>query len=596
MVSRAFKLRFRRRLRLRKRQVEELSLQAEQQLERNFFKRLERLVDVRRFVLSWLVLLVLLAGILVAQIRSLGGYYQTLQPAPGGTYTEGILGSFTNANPIYATNPVDSAVSRLVFGSLFTYNDKNQLVGDLAESITPDARGTTYTVRLRPQLTWHDGKPLTADDVVFTYKVIQNPDAHSPLNSSWQGITVAKVNDMTVSFTLPNILSSFPYSLTNGIIPKHLLEGISMASMRTLSFNTRNPIGAGPFMWNALEVSGSTSENREEHIELRPFDHYHAGKPKLDRFVIHSFRSQDRLVSSFEHQEVAAMVGLNQVPENLQHDSNVREYSMPLTAAVMTFFRTTEGILSDTKVRQALVRATDTAAILKSLDYPAQAVREPLLRNQVGYNPTYAEPSFDLAAANAMLEAQGWQKGEDGLRHKGNTALTFKLYAQSSGEYAQVARLLAKQWRAAGVDVSLVLQDNADFQSTLAYHSYDALLYGVSIGTDPDVFAYWHSSQADIRAPQRLNFSEYKSSAADAGLEAGRTRTDPTLRMIKYQSFLQAWQSDAPAVSLYQPRFLYITRTPVYGLTEHPINADVERFTNVQNWMVRQVGVSDARK
>jgi peptide/nickel transport system substrate-binding protein len=581
---------------MQRRQVEELSFQAEQQLERNFFRRLERLVDVRRFVLTWLLLLVLLGGVLVAQIRGIGAHYLTPGPAPGGTYTEGILGSFTNANPLYATNAVDSAVSHLVFAGLFTYDDHNKLVGDLAKDVSADSAGTLYTVHLRPNLTWQDGKPLTADDVVFTYHVIQNPDAQSPLNTSWQGITVTKINNTTVTFALPSTLSSFPYSMTNGIIPKHLLQDVPMASMRTVAFNTNRPVGAGPFAWNAIEVTGHASEDRQEHIELRPFAGYHAGKPKLDRFVVRSFRNQGALVASFKHQEVTAMVGLSQMPAGLRKDGNVREYSLPLTAAVMSFFRSSEGVLSDAKVRQGLARATDVMGIVKSLDYPTQPIREPLLRNQVGYNAAYMQPGFDLSAANTLLDQAGWQKGTDGVRHHGKATLSFKLYAQDSSEYAHVARLLAQQWRAAGADVHVVLQDNTDFQSTLAYHSYDALLYGISIGSDPDVFAYWDSSQADIRAPLRLNFSEYKSAVADASLEAGRTRTDPSLRSIKYQTFLQAWQSDAPAVGLYQPRFLYITHVQVYGLSEHPVNADVERFTNVHNWMIREAGVSPAKK
>ena len=195
MVSRAFKLRVRRRFRLRKRQVENIGAQAEAQLERNLFRRLERLRDVRRFIASWLLLLVLLGGCMVVQIRALGGYYQTLTPVPGGTINEGIVGSFTNANPVYATSSVDLAVSRLLFSSLYTYNDKNQLVGSLADGPwKADPEGMVYTVKLRPDVTWHDGKPLTADDIVFTYQVIQNPDANSPLNASWRDIEVVAIN------------------------------------------------------------------------------------------------------------------------------------------------------------------------------------------------------------------------------------------------------------------------------------------------------------------------------------------------------------------------------------------------------------------
>jgi peptide/nickel transport system substrate-binding protein len=113
-------------------------------------------------------------------------------------------------------------------------------------------------------------------------------------------------------------------------------------------------------------------------------------------------------------------------------------------------------------------------------------------------------------------------------------------------------------------------------------------LYGVSVGVDPDVYVYWHSSQADALSPVRLNLSEYKSSQADASLEAGRTRLDPALRTEKYKPFLQAWQADAPALGMYQPRFLYITHGQVFGLSQHAVNSDADRFTNVQNWEVRQ--------
>jgi len=178
--------------------------------------------------------------------------------------------------------------------------------------------------------------------------------------------------------------------------------------------------------------------------------------------------------------------------------------------------------------------------------------------------------------------------GPDGVRSKDGVRVMFQLTTQEGGEYDRLARELQQQWRAMGVEVEIVtVPDGATFQSTLADHSYDALLYGISIGPDPDVFVYWHSSQADVLAPVRLNFSEYKSGQADTALDAGRTRADPALRAIKYIPFLQAWQADAPAFGLYQPRVLYITRQPVFGLTEHTINTDSGRLTNVHNWMIR---------
>jgi peptide/nickel transport system substrate-binding protein len=596
--QRALKLRFRRRLRVQKRQVEELGAQAEQRLENDFFRRLERLALVRRFVSTWLLLVILLIGVVVAQIRALSGYYQVLAAAPGGTFTEGVLGTFTNANPIYATGLVDSSVSRLIFAGLLAYDQDNRLVGDLAQSWTADDLGTTYTFKLKPDLTWHDGQPLKASDVVFTYHVIQNPDAGSPLFNSWRGITVSTQDDRTVIFKLPNPLASFPYSLVTGIIPEHILAKVPMSSMRTISFNSTRPVGAGPFQWQALELSSGTADKREERIALKAFDDYNAGKPKLNGFVLRTFRDVDKLVNSFRRQEITAIAGLNQVPDLLKDDKTARIYNLPLTAAVMTFFRNQGGVLASPDIRHALIYATDINSIISQLTYPTKPVRQSLLRGQVAYDPRYDQASYNLTVATGLLDQNGWVVGPGGIRFKDGVPLSFGLIFLDNPEYRSVANQLAQQWRAVGVDVKLVGQSEAEFRTVLSQapspgrDTYDALLYGISIGSDPDVYVYWHSSQIDLRSTVRLNFSEYRSGAADGSLEAGRTRLDPALRAVKYQPFLQAWQSDAPALALYQPRFLYITRDVVHGLTEKPINSDYGRFNNVHNWMIREEWVT----
>lgn len=596
--QRALKLRFRRKIRLQKLQVEELGAQAEQRLEDDFFKRLERLGAVKRFVSTWLLLVVLLIGIVVAQIRSLSGYYQVQAAAPGGTYTEGVLGAFTNANPIYATGLADTTVAELIFAGLLTYDQNNQLTGDLAERWTVDDSRTIYTVKLRPNLTWHDGAKLTASDVVFTFKVIQNPDARSPLFNSWSGITIASPDEQTVVFTLPNPLASFPYSLTTGILPAHILRKVPMSNMRSISFNSTRPVGAGPFQWQALELTGKSVEQRQEKIALKAFANYHAGKPKLNGFVVRTFRDTEPLVQSFKEQEINGIAGLSQLPSTLQGDSTVRVYNLPLTAAVITFFRTQNDILADVHIRQALVLGADTQSIAGHLPYPTKLVRQALLSGQVAYDPKYNQASYNPEAAAKLLDDNGWIVGAGGIRIKANTLLSFSLYFLDTPEYSAVAKQLAKEWRAIGIEAKLVPQKDVDLRNTLAdaqlngIYQYDALLYGVSIGVDPDVYVYWHSSQLDLRSAVRLNFSEYKSAAADASLEAGRTRLDPALRAVKYQPFLQAWQADAPALSLYQPRFLYITRGPVYDLAETPINSDADRLANVNNWQIRKEWVT----
>jgi len=589
MSARPLKHRVRRQVRKSQRQVEDLGTQAGQGVDRHLLRRFGRLQAVRRFVIAWVGLFVLLIAIGVWQLANLSSYYQSLQPVPGGIYNEGILGTFTNANPLYATGSVDSAISHLIFGSLFTYDDHNRLVGELAKSYSVDDRGVTYTVHLRPGLTWQDGKPLTANDVVFTYKTIQNPDAQSPLTSSWQGIAIAATDAQTVTFTLPNALASFPYNLTNGIVPEHILGKMPAGDLRSEDFNTQHPIGSGPFSWLALQVSGSGPKNAQEHISLAPFAHFALGAPKLKEFIVHAYANSDQLLSDYQNRQLTAVAGLDTVP--MKQAGEV--HSFVLSAGTYVFFKTSSPILSDTKVRQALVQASDPASIIAKLGYQTRPVHEPLLEGQLGYDRTYAQATGNLAGAKSLLDQAGWAVGADGLRSKGGQQLAFTLTAADTPEYRLVTTALQQQWKPLGIKLKVDLQSQDDFSANLSDHSqYDAILYGIAIGSDPDVFVYWDSSQIGPLSAN-LNLSEYKSATADGSLETGRTRLDPNLRTVKYKPFLQAWQQDAPALGLYQPRFLYLTNQKVYHLSDHVLNNETDRFNNVQNWEIRTAKVTD---
>lgn len=521
------------------------------------------------------------------QARALSPYYQTRQPVDGGIYTEGIIGSFTTANPLYATSSVDSSVSRLVFSGLMKYNSQNQLVGDLAESVKGNDRNSVFTVVLRQDAKWHDGQPVVPEDVMFTYDVIQDPDAKSPLSATWRNIEVTKKDDKTVEFRLPHSLSSFPNLLTNGIVPSHILKDVPSSQLRNIEFNTTEPVGSGPFVWDSIQISGQTAATREEQIGLSRNPNYHGGAPRIDTFIVKAIRDQQNMVTQFENQQIDAMVGLDSVPTQVAEDDVVQEYEAPLNAQVMVFFKSSNELLKDAKVRQALTRATNQPEIIAGLGYPVIPVQGPLLRSHLGFSQKLTQISYNEEEANKLLDSAGWKRGADGIRTKDGQPLTFRLYSRNNSEYAYVSQVLQRQWRNIGVDVKVTLQEDTELQPTIALHNYDALLYGITVGNDPDVYAYWHSSQADIRSSSRLNLSEFKSKIADAGLEAGRTRADADLRATKYIPFLTEWRNQAPAVGLYQPRFLYVTRGVVYGLDMAKLNVATDRYANVQNWQIR---------
>jgi peptide/nickel transport system substrate-binding protein len=594
LINRTTQLRMRRTLLRKRRQFKAAAKGAEQTIDSHFIGRFDRLAKVRRFVSSWVILLVLAIGCTITQTVNLSSYYQTIRPVPGGIYNEGMVGTYSNANPIFATGSVDTAISKLIFAGLLKYNEQNQLVGDLASSYTVDGTGKHYAVYLKPNLTWQDGKPLTASDVVFTYHLIQNPDTQSPLLNAWQGISISTPNPATINFDLPNAFSAFPYSLVTGIVPQHLLAKVPPAQLRSYNFNTIKPIGAGPFAWQAIQITQNTDPTKSSSlIALKPYANYANGAPKLSGFVLHTFGSEDQLVDAFKKRDVSAIAGLDSVPGDLANKPDINVMSFASTAALMTFFKTSNGVLADAQVRQSLIQSVDTAEMIRKLSYTTKPIKEPFLSGQLGYDAAYEQAAYNVSAANARLDQTGWVRGANGFRSKNGQPLSFRLYAENTPENQATATQLQAYWKHIGANVELVAQDLTDFQTTLEFHTYDALLNGISIGLDPDVFAYWDSSQADVRSNSHLNFSEYRSASADAALESGRTRLNPTLRTIKYRPFLAAWQADAPALGLYQPRFLYITRGPVYGLAEHTLNTDSDRYQSISDWEIHTAKVTD---
>jgi peptide/nickel transport system substrate-binding protein len=286
------------------------------------------------------------------------------------------------------------------------------------------------------------------------------------------------------------------------------------------------------------------------------------------------------------------MVGLESVSDDVRRVPDFYEYNIPLTGAVMVFFKTSSQPLDDERVRRALVQSVDVQKAVETLGYPVSIVDSPLLRSHVGYNEKLTQLPARATQAAESLDKAGWKMGDNGVRQKKEQDLTFTLYAQNTSDNSAITGFLQRAWKDLGVKVEVLLQSDADIQGVVSRHDYSALLYGISIGPDPDVFAYWHSSQASPNSVARLNLSEYKSKEADDALEAGRTRLDPKVRAVKYEPFIRAWREDAPALALYQPTFLYVTRGEVFNFEPKAMNNGIDRYANVENWMIRQERVT----
>lgn len=591
MVSRYVRLKVRRQIRSQKKNFEKVGEQAGEQFEANVLDRWRNLQSVQRFMFGWLLLIALLTVGVFLQTRELAAYHRTLIPVSGGTFREGVVGEITNVNPIFSTRASDRAATKLLFSTLFTYNDEGEVVGDLAKSYTVNKDGTVYNVVLRDDVKWHDGEEFTADDVVFTYEAIQHPDTRSYLNVAWRDIKVQMKSKHEVVFILPNTFTPFIHSLTQGgILPAHILGDLNPAQLRGVEFNTNNPIGTGPFKFDELLGEAAQTTVSERQLRMDKYEDYHLGEPRIDHFVLVSFSDREVMLDKFLAGELAAVGGLNTSDHDRVADNpSVAWYDLKLNNEVFVFFKTSSGVLKNANIRKALTRATDNIELQQILEGRYQIVDSPILPDQLGYSsePEYTQIGFNRKRAGEVLEKEGYKlKQGDGYRYNSKGArLSIELVTQNSDDYPQVAAALATQWKEVGVYTDVKVVADEDIQRNhISPHSYGALLFGIALGSDPDPFVYWHSSQSGVNG---FNLSEIKNATIDEALESGRTRTSNELRDVKYKTFLSEWRETAPAIALFRPAYLYSQRRVVNGFSSDMVlNAPEQRFNNVHLWRI----------
>lgn len=573
-----------RKLRRQKRKAVKLGEVANKHVDRHFVNRVHSLTQSKRFVAVWIGLLSIISFLIVGQIRDLKIFYTQVVSAQGGTYVEGVVGPLTNVNPLFTTSSTDEAASRLLFSGLMRYDTKNHLVTDLAQIIEADDNAKTFTVKLHAGLKWHDGADLDADDVVYTVNAIKDRDTDSHLFSSMDGVKVTRKGPLEVVFELPGSYSPFPHLLTFGIVPEHILSKYSNSQLRGLAFNSVEPIGSGPFKFSRLvNISGRDRQDRELKLQLQAFSDYHLEAPRLGGFTLWVVPTQARLTDLFNQGQLDGAYGIS------SSDISRQDYKTNVftdTSAIYLFLKNTNNILKEVEVRRALTEMIDLPELLRELNRPARQVSGPLLQEHLGYQFGSQLP-YNPAAAGRRLTKAGW-KLVDGIYEKDGQRLEFELTYVEDDDYQAIAQGLAEQYLRQGVQINLDSRPVDGFaENVLQNHIYNGmLLHGINIGADPDVYAFWHSTQASRNSVVRLNLSEYSQDDADEALEAGRSRVDDDTRATKYQTFADIWKQDAPAVGIYRPQTEYYILEGVVGPSGNTINNANDRYRDIHQWSV----------
>jgi peptide/nickel transport system substrate-binding protein len=547
-------------------------------------RRWTNIREVQTKVMTWMIIMGLLILATGLQLMWFQRSYLTTAPARDGTYAEAVLGPIDTLNPIFSSSSAEQSVDYLIFSSLLRYDKTGHLNNDIATNVRVNDASTVYTVTIRPDAKWQDGVSLTAKDVVFTVNLLKNPNVRSTI-TGWSNISAKAINDSTVEFTLPSVYAAFEYALTFPILPEHILGNIAPGSIREANFS-QNPIGSGPFKFKFIQDVSANSDQKV--IYLTRNDQYYGGVAKLAQFKLNTYDTTDDIMNALSNNEVNAAADLSPVDIN---QVNLNRYIVsvePVQSGVYAIINTKSALLSDITLRRALQLATNTDSIRSKLPSNTPSLDLPFTKGQLTGDVPSA-PKFDLEAAKKMLDSDGWLVGSDNIRQKNGQELKLSIVAIKNDEFESVLDNLSTQWLAAGISVQTQIVDPNDasqsvVQNILQPRNFDVLIYRLNIGADPDVYAYWDSSQA---TPQGLNFSNYSNVISDDALASARVRVEPNLRNAKYITFAKQWLSDVPAIGLYQSTAQYVFRRNVHAVDSSSILVSAtDRYNNILNWSI----------
>jgi peptide/nickel transport system substrate-binding protein len=508
-------------------------------------------------------------------------------PDSGGELVEGLVGQPHYVNPVLAqASSVDTDLSKLVFAQLLKFDKDLQMIPDLAAAL-PDISSDqkVYTLRLKPNLKWTDGKPILADDIVFTINLIQNTDFESPLRTNWSRVKVEKVDDLTVKITLREVSASFITNFTLAILPKHVWENATPDSFRLSDSNLR-PVGSGPF--NIREIK-KTADGTIKSITFKANDSYYAGRPYINNLVFKFYSDFDGLISAYQAKEISS---LGYVPFDkktfIEASPKYNQYTINMPQYQAAFFNLQKSsIAQDKAVRQALWLATDRNQIINDVYLGfAKPAYGPVIEGNLGYNAELKENAHtSLDEAGGILDKAGWMMNPDThVREKNKKPLEFSLATNNFVLNIKVAQILQNEWTKVGANVHLVIVSSSELeQQYIKPRNFDILLFSENTGADPDPFPFWHSSQS--RDPG-LNLSGFSNADADKLLTAARQTNDANVRAQDYQQFQNIISDQIPAIFLDSAVYVYNTPKKIQGIDLDTIIHPSERFLDIKNWYI----------
>jgi peptide/nickel transport system substrate-binding protein len=540
----------------------------------------------KREKIALLALAILAAGNFYLSVKNFYISHTSAAPSSGGLYVEGILGQPTYINPLLAHNETENTLIRMVFSGLYKYDTQGNLVADIAEGrpeISEDQK--QYTINLRKNVKWHNGKSLTADDIVYTIQILQDPAYKSPLRTLWLSTTVEKLSDYSVKFTTKDISGPFIHNLTLPILPKDVWSRVEAQNFVTSPQNLE-AIGSGPYAIKEIKKIKSSS-GKVESITLEAFPDYYNNRAYIDRVIVRLYDTEEDVLNALHSSEINGYgfvpLGSNLYLEKDQQKLNI--YTIPLPQYQVVFFNLNNKFLGEQAVRSALSLSTNKQQIVEEVfKNNALIPTSPMLFNGQAQS---SSPVYDVEKAKQTLDAAGWKvDAKTNLRLKNKQTLELTITTNDVSVNSKAAEIVADQWRALNIKVNLNLIPTKQLTDTvIRTRNFDVLLFPQKFGADPDPFLFWHSSQ--VKDPG-FNLTGFVSQSADKLITEARTTTNQQVREQKYLEFNKLIIEQVPVIFLDQTVYIYAVDKNVKDVSLNTLYDPNQRFYSLPGWYMEE--------
>ena len=550
----------------------------------NFIARLANVHEVRLWVVEWVLLITVVFLFSIVQIIWYSGAYEVEAFVKGGDYTEAVLGEVKSMNPLYAATNAEKSLSRLLFANLVSPDSSGRSKAELAKSVTSDKTGKKWKLVLRDKIYWSDGEPITADDVVYTIDLINDTAAKTTISADFSHVLTKKIDDKTVEFTLPSSYIDFMDTLELPLVPKHILGSISPALVYESEFSSK-PVCSGPFILNAMQISGPTSLNKST-IYLKRNEKYFLNDTRLDLFTLKTYEKREDIITALNSFEVSATAELGIEDRSKLNESTELRASL-LNGGAFVYFNTTGDNLSSRFLRKAIQRGVDIKKVRDGLIEDNQILNYPILERQETLDYPKID-GYDLEAAKDYVRKANFVFNDEGkITNREGKPVTLNAVVQKRDTLTTIAERYVEELKKLGFEVTLNIYDEsqtaADFFSTVVRpRDFDLMFYEVDLGVSADPFVYYSSTQASSSG---WNFSNYSNSLVDDALLSAHITTNKDMRKTKYEYFLKAWIDDVPAIGLYQSNMYYYhaPNVSIFSDNTHLTDA-LDRFNDVRFW------------